>query len=156
MKKLYANVPVLDTGARGSTTTFVERGIGDVLIAWENEAQLALAESKDKGFDIVIPSISIRAEPPVAVVDDVARRHGTQKVAEAYLQFLYTAQGQAIAAKHGFRPSLPNLVDPALLKTLPNLPMVTIDGAFGGWKKAQAQHFDDGGFFDKIYAGGAH
>jgi sulfate transport system substrate-binding protein len=156
MKKLYANVPVLDTGARGSTTTFVERGIGDVLIAWENEAQLALAESKGKGFEIVIPSVSIRAEPPVAVVDDVVKRHGTQKVAQAYLQFLYTAQGQTIAAKHGFRPALPRLVDASLLKTFPSLPVVTIDAAFGGWKKAQAQHFDDGGFFDQIYAGGAH
>ncbi len=156
MKKLYANVSVLDTGARGSTTTFVERGIGDVLIAWENEAQLALAESKDKRFEIVVPSISIRAEPSVAVVDDIAKRHGTLKEAQAYLQFLYTAQGQAIAAKHGFRPALPQLVDPALLAAFPKLPMVTIDNAFGGWKKAQAQHFDDGGFFDKIYAGGAH
>ena len=156
MKKLFANVPVLDTGSRGSTTTFVERGIGDVLIAWENEADLALAESKDKGFEIVVPSISIRAEPPVAVVDEVAKRHGTQEVAKAYLRFLYTVQGQTIAAKHGFRPSLPNLVDPSLLKAFPKVPMVSIDGAFGGWKKAQAQHFDDGGFFDQIYSGGAH
>jgi sulfate transport system substrate-binding protein len=156
MKKLYAHVPVLDTGARGSTTTFVERGIGDVLIAWENEAQLALAESKGKGFEIVIPSVSIRAEPPVSVVDDVVKRHGTQKVAQAYLQFLYTAQGQTIAAKHGFRPALPQLVASSLLKTFPRLPMVTIDGACGGWKKAQAQHFADGGIFDQIYAGGAH
>ncbi len=155
MKKLYANVPVLDTGARGSTTTFVERDIGDVLIAWENEAQLALAESKDKGFEIVSPSVSIRAEPPVAVVDDVVKRHGTQKVAQAYLQFLYTAQGQTIAAKHGFRPALPQLVDASLLKAFPPIPVVTIDAAFGGWKKAQAQHFDDGGYFDRIYAGGA-
>jgi len=156
MKKLYANVPVLDTGARGSTTTFVERGIGDVMISWENEAFLALAESKDNGFEIVVPSISIRAEPPVAVVDEVARRHGTQAVAEAYLKFLYTAQGQTIAAKDGYRPALPQLVDPALLKKFPKLPLVTIDGAFSGWKKAQAQHFDDGGFFDQIYGGGAH
>jgi sulfate/thiosulfate-binding protein len=154
MKKLYANVPVLDTGARGSTTTFVERGIGDVLISWENEAFLALAESKDKGFEIVVPSQSIRAEPPVAVVDDVAKRHGTQQVAEAYLKFLYTKEGQNIAAKDGYRPTLPQLVDPALLKRFPNVPMVTIDSAFGGWKKAQAQHFDDGGLFDRIYAGG--
>jgi sulfate/thiosulfate-binding protein len=154
MKKLYANVPVLDTGARGSTTTFVERGIGDVLISWENEAFLALAESKDKGFEIVVPSQSIRAEPPVAVVDDVAKRHGTQQVAEAYLKFLYTKEGQNIAAKDGYRPTLPQLVDPALLKRFPNVPMVNIDSAFGGWKKAQAQHFDDGGLFDRIYAGG--
>ncbi len=161
MKKLYANVPVLDTGARGSTTTFVERGMGDVMISWENEAFLALAESSldksgDKAFEIVVPSISIRAEPPVAVVDEVAKRHGTQAVAEAYLKFLYTAQGQAIAAKDGYRPTLPQLVDPALLKKFPKVPMVTIDGAFSGWKKAQERHFDDGGFFDQIYSGGAH
>jgi sulfate transport system substrate-binding protein len=157
MKKLYGNVPVLDTGARGSTTTFVERGIGDVLIAWENEAHLALKESAEKHLEIVIPSLSIRAEPPVAVVDAVAKRHGTQKVAEAYLQFLYTAQGQALAAKNFYRPTLPKLVDPAALKQFPDLPMVTIDDAFGGWTKAQKQHFADGGFFDRIYSeGGAH
>ena len=157
MKKLYGNVPVLDTGARGSTTTFVERGIGDVLIAWENEAHLALKESADKRFEIVIPSLSIRAEPPVAVIDVVAKRHRTQKVAEAYLQFLYTAQGQALAAKNYYRPALPKLVDPAALKLFPDLLMVTIDDAFGGWAKAQKQHFDDGGFFDRIYSeGGTH
>ncbi|HEV2606522.1 MAG TPA: sulfate ABC transporter substrate-binding protein [Xanthomonadaceae bacterium] len=157
MKKLYANVPVLDTGARGSTTTFVERGIGDVLIAWENEAHLALRESADKHLEIVIPSLSIRAEPPVAVVDAVAKRHGTQKVAEAYLQFLYTAQGQTLAAKNYYRPSLPKLVDANALKQFPDLPMVTIDDAFGGWTKAQKTHFADGGFFDRIYSeGGAH
>jgi len=153
MKKLYANVPVLDTGARGSTTTFVERNIGDVLVAWENEAHLALDEAKDKGFEIVVPSLSIRAEPPVAVVDEVAKRHGTQEVANAYLRFLYTAQGQTIAAKNGFRPALPNLVDQGLLKAFPSVHMVTIDNAFGGWKKAQARHFDDGGLFDQIYSG---
>jgi sulfate transport system substrate-binding protein len=157
MKKVYGNVPVLDTGARGSTTTFVERGIGDVLIAWENEAHLALKESADKHLEIVIPSLSIRAEPPVAVVDVVAKRHGTQKVAEAYLQFLYTAQGQALAAKNYYRPSLPKLVAAAELKQFPELPMITIDDAFGGWNKAQKQHFADGGFFDRIYSeGGAH
>ena len=157
MKKLYGNVPVLDTGARGSTTTFVERGIGDVLIAWENEAHLALKESADKGFEIVIPSLSIRAEPPVAVIDVVAKRHGTSRVAQAYLQFLYTAQGQALAAKNYYRPALPKLVGSAVLKQFPDLPMVTIDDAFGGWAKAQKQHFADGGFFDRIYSeGGAH
>jgi len=156
MKKLYANVPVLDAGSRGATTTFVERGIGDVLIAWENEADLAIAESSDEGFEIVVPSISIRAEPPVAVVDEVARRHGTAEVAKAYLQFLYTAQGQTIAARNGYRPTLPQLVDPSLLKAFPKVPMVTIDEAFGGWTKAQKRHFDDGGFFDQIYAGGTH
>jgi sulfate/thiosulfate-binding protein len=138
MKKLCANMPVLDSGSRGATTTFAERGIGDVLIAWENEVDLAIAESSGKGFEIVVPSIGIRAEPPVAVVDDVATRHGTLDVAKAYLQFLYTAQGQTIAAKHGYRPALPQLVDPALLKPLQKVPMVTIDGAFGGWAKAQA------------------
>ena len=155
MKKLYGNVPVLDTGARGSTTTFVERGIGDVLIAWENEAHLALKESADKHFEIVIPSLSIRAELPVAVIDVVAKRHGTQKVAEAYLQFLYTAQGQALAAKNYYRPALPKLVDANALKQFPDLTMVTIDDAFGGWPKAQKQHFADGGFFDRIYSEGA-
>ena len=157
MKKLYANVPVLDTGARGSTTTFVERGIGDVLIAWENEAHLALKESADKHFEIVIPSLSIRAEPSVAVIDAVAKRHGTSRIAAAYLQFLYTARGQTLAAKNYYRPALPGLVDPAALKRFPDLTMVTIDSAFGGWKKAQAQHFADGGFFDRIYSeGGTH
>ncbi len=156
MKKLYANVPVLDTGARGSTTTFVERGIGDVLIAWENEAFLARAEAQDKGFEIVAPSVSIRAEPTVAVVAAVARRHGTLQVAEAYLKFLYSKQGQTIAAKSGYRPALPELVDPSLLAVFPRVPLVKIDDAFGGWKNAQARHFDDGGFFDQIYSGGAH
>ncbi len=155
MKKLYANVPVLDTGARGSTTTFAERGQGDVLISWENEAFLAQSESKDKDFEIVVPSISIRAEPPVAVVDEVARRHGTQVIAEAYLRFIYSRAGQNIAAKDGYRPTSPQLVDPALLKKFPSLPMVTIDTAFGGWKKAQKDHFDDGGFFDRVYSTGA-
>lgn len=155
MRKLYANVPVLDTGARGSTTTFVERGIGDVLIAWENEAHLALRESRSRNFEIVIPSISIRAEPPVAMIDTVARRHRTQKVAAAYLQFLYSAQGQRLAAKNFYRPALPGLVDPAALKQFPDLTMVTIDDAFGGWAKAQKQHFADGGFFDLIYSAGS-
>jgi sulfate transport system substrate-binding protein len=156
MKKLYANVSVLDTGSRGSTTTFVERDIGDVLIAWENEAFLAQAESKDKGLEIVVPSISIRAEPPVAVVDNVVKHHATQQVAEAYLKFLYTKDGQTIVAKDGYRPAQPQLVDPTLLKKFPNVSMVTIDNAFGGWKKAQATHFDDGGSFDRIYAGSTH
>ncbi len=154
MKKLYANVPVLDTGARGSTTTFVERGIGDVLIAWENEAHLALRESRNKNFQIVIPSLSIRAEPSVAVVSVVSKRHATQRVAQAYLRFLYTARGQALAAKNYYRPALPRLVDPAALKQFPPLAMVTIDSAFGGWKKAQARHFADGGLFDRIYSEG--
>jgi sulfate/thiosulfate transport system substrate-binding protein len=151
LTKLFHNVPVLDTGARGSTTTFVNRRIGDVLIAWENEAQLALQEAGGKGFQIVVPSLSIRAEPPVAIVDKVVDRRGTRKVAEAYLNFLYSARGQQLAAKHHFRPALPNLVSPEQLKAFPALQLVTIDKDFGGWKKAQATHFSDGGTFDLIY-----
>ena len=151
LTKLFRNVPVLDTGARGSTTTFVNRRIGDVLIAWENEAQLALKEAGGKGFKIVVPSLSIRAEPPVAVVDKVVDRRGTRKVAEAYLNFLYSAKGQQLAAKHHFRPALANLVSAEALKAFPSLQLVTIDKDFGGWKKAQATHFADGGTFDLIY-----
>jgi sulfate/thiosulfate-binding protein len=154
MAKLYKNVPVLDTGARGSTTTFVNREIGDVLIAWENEAHLALAESGGKDFEIVIPSISILAEPPVTVVDKVVDRRGSRKAAEAYLQFLYTARGQQLAAKHHYRPALPDLVPAAVLAQFPDVITVTIENAFGGWKKAQAVHFADGGTFDQIYSAG--
>ena len=151
LARLFANVPVLDTGARGATTTFVDRGIGDVLIAWENEAQLAQSERAGKDLQIVIPSISILAEPPVAVVDKNVDRHGTRKLAEAYLAFLYSAKGQQLAAKHHFRPSRPDLVSPEALKAFPNVVTVTIDKAFGGWKKAQSEHFADGGTFDQIY-----
>ncbi|MGH8105589.1 MAG: sulfate ABC transporter substrate-binding protein [Arenimonas sp.] len=151
LTKLFRNVPVLDTGARGSTTTFVNRRIGDVLIAWENEAHLAITSAGGKGLQIVVPSVSIRAEPPVAIVDKVVDRHGTRKVAEAYLNFLYSARGQQLAVKHHFRPALPNLVSPASLKAFPALQLVTIDQDFGGWKKAQAVHFSDGGSFDLIY-----
>jgi sulfate transport system substrate-binding protein len=155
MGRLFKNVPVLDTGARGATTTFVERGIGDVLIAWENEALLTLADADTRSkFQIVVPSISIRAEPPVAWVDKNVARHGTQKVAEAYLRFLYTPQGQLLAAKHFYRPAEPDKVPAAELARFPDVKQVTIDGAFGGWKKAQAQHFADGGFFDQIYQPG--
>ena len=155
MGRLFKNVPVLDTGARGATTTFVERGIGDVLLAWENEALLTLddAETRSK-FQIVVPSISIRAEPPVAWVDKNVARHGTQKIAEAYLRFLYTPQGQQIVAKHFYRPAEPDKVPAAALARFPQVKQVTIDGAFGGWKKAQAEHFADGGFFDQIYQPG--
>ena len=155
MGRLFKNVPVLDTGARGATTTFVERGIGDVLIAWENEALLTLddADTHSK-FQVVVPSISIRAEPPVAWVDRNVARHGTQKVAEAYLRFLYTPQGQQLAAKHFYRPAEPDKVPAAALARFPDVRQVTIDGAFGGWKKAQAEHFADGGFFDQIYQPG--
>jgi sulfate transport system substrate-binding protein len=155
MTRLFRNVPVLDTGARGATTTFVERGIGDVLLAWENEALLTLddADTRSK-FEIVVPSISIRAEPPVAIVDKNVDRHGTRKVAEAYLRFLYTPQGQRLAARHFYRPAEPGVVPAAELARFPQVTQVTIDGAFGGWKKAQAEHFADGGFFDRIYQPG--
>ncbi len=152
MTQLFQSVPVLDTGARGSTTTFVERGIGDVLIAWENEALLTLAEPSSRGkFEIVVPSLSIKAEPPVAWVDKNVAKHGTRKQAEAYLRFLYSPEGQRLAAKHYYRPSEPDKVPAAELSRFPQVKQVTIDGAFGGWKKAQAEHFADGGFFDKIY-----
>ena len=152
MGRLFKNVPVLDTGARGATTTFVERGIGDVLIAWENEALLTLNEPGTRGkFELVVPSVSIRAEPPVAWVDKNVARHGTQKAAEAYLRFLYTAEGQRIAARHYYRPSNPALVPAEEMKQFPKIKLVTIDSAFGGWKKAQATHFADGGFFDQLY-----
>ena len=149
---LYRHVPVLDTGARGSTTTFAQREIGDVLLAWENEAYLALDEFGADQFDIVIPPQSILAEPPVAVVDGNADAKGTRKVAEAYLNFLYTAEGQKLALKHHYRPSKPELVDAAELAKLPQLKLVSIDDpVFGGWAKAQPYHFDDGGVFDQIY-----
>lgn len=152
LTRLFKNVPVLDTGARGATTTFVERGIGDVLLAWENEALLTLSEAdtRDK-FEVVIPSLSIKAEPPVAWVDKNIDRHGTRKQAEAYLRYLYTPEGQRLAAKHGYRPAEPDKVPAAELARFPQVKQVTIDSAFGGWKKAQAEHFADGGFFDKIY-----
>ncbi|HJR73739.1 MAG TPA: sulfate ABC transporter substrate-binding protein [Luteimonas sp.] len=152
MTQLFQNVPVLDTGARGSTTTFVERGIGDVLIAWENEALLTLNEPGSRGkFEIVTPSLSIKAEPPVAWVDKNVAKHGTRKQAEAYLRFLYSPEGQRLAAKHFYRPSEPDKVPAAELARFQQVKQVTIDNAFGGWKKAQAEHFADGGFFDKIY-----
>ena len=152
LTRLFKNVPVLDTGARGSTTTFVERGIGDVLLAWENEALLTLNDTDTRSkFEIVVPSISIKAEPPVAWVDRNVAKHGTRKQAEAYLRFLYSAQGQTLAAKHFYRPSEPDKVPAALLAQFPQVSQVTIDGAFGGWKKTQAEHFGDGGFFDRIY-----
>jgi sulfate/thiosulfate-binding protein len=152
LTRLFANVPVLDTGARGSTTTFVERGIGDVLIAWENEALLTLASSQARGrFELVVPSVSIRAEPPVALVDKNVDRHGTRRQAEAYLKFLYSPQGQRLAARHHFRPTQPDAVPAAERARFAPVTQVTIDGAFGGWSKAQAAHFADGGFFDRIY-----
>jgi len=146
---LYKHVPVLDTGARGSTVTFTKRGIGDVLLSWENEAQLALKESPGQ-YDIVYPSRSILAEPPVALVDRNADRHKTRAVAEAFLKFLYTPEAQEIEAKDFYRPR-----DPAILakykSQFPAIALATIDGDFGGWDKAQATHFGDGGVFDQIY-----
>jgi sulfate/thiosulfate-binding protein len=151
--KVYKNVLVLDTGARGATTTFVERGQGDVLIAWENEALLALGESSGAGFEIVAPSVSILAEPPVSVVDKVVDKRGTRKVAEAYLDHLYSPEGQEIAAKDGYRPR-DAAVAAKYAKKFPTLSMFTVDEAFGGWQKAQATHFAEGGTFDQIYAPG--
>jgi sulfate transport system substrate-binding protein len=153
VKRVYKNVPVLDSGARGSTTTFVQRGIGDVLLSWENEAYLALNQlGKDK-FEIVTPSISILAEPPVSIVDKVAAKHGTTEVATAYLKFLYSEEGQEIGAKNYYRPQSPQ----ALAKyanQFPKLKLFTIDDTFGGWEKTQKKHFEDGGVFDKIYTPG--
>jgi len=152
IKKLYSNVPVLDTGARGSTTTFAQRGIGDVLLAWENEAFLALDELGADKFDIVVPSLSIKAEPPVAVVDKVVDAKGTRKQAEAYLNFLYTPEAQKLIAKNYYRPSHPDAADPKDLYRFVDLKLVTIDDPlFGGWEKAQPKHFADGGIFDQIY-----
>ena len=153
VSRLYQNVPVLDAGARGSTTTFVERGIGDVLIAWENEALLAIKELGPGKFEAVAPSLSILAEPPVAVVDKAARKHGTTEVARAYLEYLYTAEGQEIAARHFYRPRMPT-VAAKYGNQFPKMTLVTVDEVFGGWKKAQATHFADGAFFDQIYQPG--
>jgi sulfate transport system substrate-binding protein len=148
---LYKNVPVLDSGARGSTTTFVERGIGDVLIAWENEAFLAVQELGPDKFQIVVPSVSILAEPPVAVVDKVVDKHGTRAVAQAYLQYLYSPEGQKIAGENHYRPVDPK-VAAQFATRFPKLKLFTIDDTFGGWAKAQSTHFKDGGVFDAIYA----
>jgi sulfate/thiosulfate transport system substrate-binding protein len=147
---LYKNVPVLDSGARGSTTTFVERGVGDVLLAWENEAFLSLKEFGPDKFEIIAPSLSILAEPPVAVVDKNVDRKGTRKAAEAYLQYLYSDEGQEIAARNFYRPTDPK-VAAKYAKQFPRLTLVTIDGAFGGWPNATKTHFADGGTFDQIY-----
>jgi sulfate/thiosulfate transport system substrate-binding protein len=145
-------VPVLDSGARGSTNTFVQRGIGDVLLAWENEAFLAVNELGPDKVDIVVPSLSILAEPTVAVIDANVDRHGTRKPAEAYLQWLYSPTGQKLAAKYYYRPVNIAGLDPELLSRFPALELVTVDDVFGGWAKAQKTHFDDGGVFDAIYA----
>jgi len=150
VKKLYKNVPVLDSGARGATVTFVERGIGDVLLAWENEAYLAVKELGPEKFDVIAPSLSILAEPPVSIVDKVVDKHGTRRVAEEYLRYLYSKEGQEIAAKHFYRPRDPEIAAKHAAQ-FPNIPLVTIDAVFGGWTRAQATHFADNGTFDRIY-----
>jgi len=149
VRKLYRNVPVLDTGARGSTTTFAQRGLGDVLLSWENEAHLTIEEF-GPNFDIVYPSSSILAEPPVALVDKNVDRHKTRTLAEGYLNFLYSPLAQDIIGKHHFRPRNPQAAA-KYAGQFKSIPLVTIDGAFGGWKQAQATHFADGGVFDRIY-----
>lgn len=150
VEQLYRNVPVLDTGARGSTITFVNNQIGDVLLAWENEAFLALKEQGGDQFEIVVPSLSILAEPPVAVVDRNVDKKGTREVATAYLQYLYSEEGQRIAAKHFYRPR-DEKVAAEFAQQFPQLKLVTIDQDFGGWKTAQPKFFNDGGIFDQIY-----
>ncbi|TXI23752.1 MAG: sulfate ABC transporter substrate-binding protein, partial [Roseateles sp.] len=154
VKRIYQNTKVLDSGARGATTTFVERGIGDVLIAWENEAYLAVKELGPTKFDIVTPSISILTEPPVAVVDKVVDKRGTRKQAEAYLQYLYSPEGQEIAGRNYYRPRDPK-VAAKYAKQFAPVTLFTVDEVFGGWRQAQKTHFDDGGVFDQIYAPGA-
>jgi sulfate/thiosulfate-binding protein len=148
--ELYRHVPVLDSGARGSTTTFVQRGIGDVLLAWENEAFLSIKELGPDKVEIVVPSLSILAEPPVAVVDKVVDKKGTRALAQAYLEYLYTPEGQEIAARNYYRPRL-LAVARKYASTFPSVNLITIDDVFGGWQKAQKTHFADGGVFDQIY-----
>lgn len=152
VKALFKNVPVLDSGARGATTTFVERGIGDVFISWENEAFLAVKELGPDKLEIVVPSISILAEPPVAVVDKVVDKRGTRAIAQAYLEFLYTPEGQKIAADNWYRPIDPK-VSAQFAKVFPAVKLFTIDNTFGGWATAQKKHFADGGLFDQMYTG---
>ncbi len=150
VSRLYKNVPVLDSGARGSTTTFVQRGIGDVLIAWENEALLSIKELGPDKVEIIVPSQSILAEPPVAIVDKVVDKKGTRTAAQAYLEYLYTPEGQEIAAKNYYRPRLESVAK-KYATAFPKVKLVTIDDTFGGWQKAQKTHFADGGVFDQIY-----
>ncbi|MCK6446619.1 MAG: sulfate ABC transporter substrate-binding protein [Planctomycetes bacterium] len=150
VKELFQHVPVLDSGARGATMTFAQRGLGDVFLAWENEAYLALTEFGADKLEIVVPSLSILAEPPVTVVDKVAERHGTREVAQAYLEFLYTKEAQELIAKHHYRPRDVEVAK-AHAKEFANVALFSIDEVFGGWRKAQKTHFDDGGVFDQIY-----
>ncbi|HEY4202569.1 MAG TPA: sulfate ABC transporter substrate-binding protein [Devosiaceae bacterium] len=156
IKQLYAHVPVLDSGARGATLTFAQKQIGDVLLAWENEAYLVLDEFGADNFDIVVPPQSILAEPPVAIVDANVDKHGTRAVAEAYLNYLYSPEGQTIEAKNHYRPAKPELVqDQSLIAAFPKIKLVTIDDPmFGGWAAVQPKHFGDGGIFDQIYTPG--
>lgn len=148
--RLFRNVPVLDSGARGSTTTFVQRGIGDVLLAWENEAFLAVNELGRDRFEIIVPSLSILAEPPVAIVDKVVDKKGNRKVAQAYLEYLYSREGQEIAAKHYYRPRMKEVAD-KYAGIFPKVNLFMIDELFGGWRMAQKKHFNDGGMFDQMY-----
>ncbi len=150
LAKVYKNVPVLDSGARGATTTFVERGIGDVLLAWENEALLAIKELGPDKVEIVVPSVSILAEPPVAVVDKVVDRRGTRKAAEAYLNYLYSDEGQELGARHYYRPTADKIAK-KYASQFPKVKLLTVDEVAGGWAKAQKAHFADGGVFDQIY-----
>lgn len=154
VSELFKHVPVLDTGARGSTTTFVEREIGDVLLAWENEAYLSINELGPDKFDIVYPSLSILAEPPVAIVDKIVDKRGTREVAEAYLQYLYSDEGQTIAGKNYYRPTTPEIAE-QFKDQFPELELLQIDKDFGGWQAAQEKHFADGGIFDQIYTPGS-
>jgi sulfate/thiosulfate-binding protein len=154
VRALFKNVPVLDSGARGSTTTFVERGIGDVLLSWENEAFLVVEQLGKGRFEIVVPASSILAEPPVAVVDRNVDRHGTRAAAQAYLEFLYGPEGQEIAARYFYRPRDPKVAARHAAR-FPKLDLFTVDAVFGGWQRAQATHFADGGVFDRIYAPGS-
>ncbi|HBA67064.1 MAG TPA: sulfate ABC transporter substrate-binding protein [Methylococcaceae bacterium] len=152
VNKLFKNVPILDSGARGSTTTFVQRRIGDVLLAWENEAFLAIDQYGTDQFEVVVPPISILAETPVTVVDKTVEKRGTRDLAEAYLNYLYSPVGQKLAAQYYYRPFQPEHADPKDLERFPKLERLSVDDVFGGWHKAQAEHFDDGGTFDQIYA----
>jgi sulfate transport system substrate-binding protein len=154
VKELFKHVPVLDSGARGATTTFVERQLGDVLLAWENEAFLALKEFGEDKFDIVTPSLSILAEPPVAVVDKVVDKRGTREVAEAYLQYLYSEDAQKVIAENFYRPTLPSVAEQYKDRFV-DVEFLTIDGDFGSWREAQEKHFSDGGIFDQIYTPGS-
>lgn len=152
LKSIFNNVPVLDSGARGSTTTFIQREIGDVLLTWENEAFLSINEFGPEKLEIVIPSTSVIAEPPVTVVDENAKAHGALEAATAYLEFLYSPVGQKLAAKHYYRPFLVEHADPADFARFPKLELFSIDEVFGGWPKAQQTHFNDGGLFDQLYS----